>query len=488
MALHQVYALHYVPTFPEPAGLSFWQLSDTYPPLVHIFIAIAFSIFHTGTDVAAFANMPATFLLLWAIFELGKYLATPSAARWACILLLFTPYLMWMSREPILDYWLSAWVACAWVVLLRTEGFKTGSTSRVFGLVCAAGLLSKWLFAGFIAGPLAFIAVQHRIWNDKRRLQHAAQALMLTAVIAGIWYAPNIPRLIRYFSQNAEIGALEGEPRVLSFQSVIYYLRLLEGYQLYGFLFVLLAAGLGFVFSRRLFRDPFFWIICVGCGWLAMTLLRTKDPRFTMPLLGPLLLAPGAWLAEYGRMRWGRVLRIAVVAVLLLQAYAVNFGISWLPQEVVILRGYQGSLRWDWQLFSQHYFGILGAPRREDWKQREVIDRIVQESRLRGSGMAVALVPDLPRFNTSNFLLASAEARLLLRFDHLKSLPAGLDGFAFHDFVILSDGDQGMSWTTHSAAALNQFILDRPEVFKHVESFSLPNNDTAHLYFIDHGA
>jgi hypothetical protein len=145
-------------------------------------------------------------------------------------------------------------------------------------------------------------------------------------------------------------------------------------------------------------------------------------------------------------------------------------------------------LRWDWQLFSQHYFGILGAPRREDWKQREVIDRIVQESRLRGSGMAVALVPDLPRFNTSNFLLASAEARLLLRFDHLKSLPAGLDGFAFHDFVILSDGDQGMSWTTHSAAALNQFILDRPEVFKHVESFSLPNNDTAHLYFIDHGA
>jgi hypothetical protein len=488
MALHQAFALHYLPGFPAPEGLRIWQWSGNYPPLVHIFIATAFWIFHPNPDIAALANIPATFLLLWSIFELGTYLGTAAGARWACILMLFTPYLMWMSRETILDYWLSAWVACAMAVLVKTDGFRSPGASRTFGLICAAGLLTKWLFAGFIAAPFALIAVRHGIWRDRRRLWNAAQALILAMVIAGAWYAPNIPRLIRYFSENAQIGVLEGEPPVLSFQSSIYYLRLLEGYQLYGLLFVLLAAGIVFVFSRHLFKDPFFWMVCIGSGWLAMTLLRTKDPRFTMPLLGPLLLAPGAWLAECGRVLAGRVARLAVVGVLVFQAYAVNFGIAWLPQEVVFMRGYQGSLRWDWQLFSHNYFGILGAPRREDWKQEEIIDRIVKESRLRGSGMSLALVPDLPRFNTSNFLLAAAEAKLPLRFDHLTSVAAGLATFQYFDFVILSDVEQGMSWTTHGAMSLNQFILSRPETFKPVENFTLPNNDMAHLFFINHAA
>jgi hypothetical protein len=256
----------------------------------------------------------------------------------------------------------------------------------------------------------------------------------------------------------------------------------------YGLLFVLLAAGTVFIFSRHLFKDPFFWMVCIGSGWLAMTLLRTKDTRFTMPLLGPLLLAPGAWFAKCGRVLAGRVARFAVVGALVFQAYAINFGIAWLPQEVVLMRGYQGSLRWDWQLFSQNYFGILGAPRREDWKQEEIIDRMVKESRLRGSGTSLALVPDLPQFNTSNFLLAAAEAKLLLPLDHLTSAAPGLATFRFFDFVILTDVEQGMSWTTHNAQLLNQFILTRPEIFKPVENFKLPNNDTAHLFFIDHAA
>jgi 4-amino-4-deoxy-L-arabinose transferase-like glycosyltransferase len=488
MALHQAYALHYVPGFPAPGGMSIWQWSGNYPPLVHVLIAIAFSVFHPGPDVAALANLPATFLLLWSLFELGCYIATPAAAQWTCVLMLLTPYLMWMSRETILDYWLSAWVVCAWAILVRTDGFESSSWSRLFGLVCAAGLLTKWLFAGFVAAPLLLVALRHRIWKDKRRLWHATQALILAGAVAGIWYAPNIPRLIPYFSDNAQIGALEGEPPVLSFQSFIYYLRLLEGYQLYGLLFAVLAVGLVFVFSRRLFRAPAFWTVCIAGGWLAMTLLRTKDPRFTMPLLGPLLLAPGACLAEWGRTSSGRVVRAVVVAALVFQAYAINFGIAWLPQEVVLMRGYQGSLRWDWQLFAQNYFGILGAPRPEDWKQSEIIDRVVQESRLRGSGMALALVPDLPRFNTSNFLLAAAEAKIPMQFNHVRSATAGVAAFEGLDFAILSDGEQGMSWTTHAAEALNHFIADHPVIFRPIASFSLPNKETAHLYFIDHGA
>ena len=170
------------------------------------------------------------------------------------------------------------------------------------------------------------------------------------------------------------------------------------------------------------------------------------------------------------------------------QAYAINFGVTLLPQEVILMRGYQGSLRWDWQLFAQNYFGILGAPRREDWKQKEIIDAIVKESQERGSGTSLALVPDLARFNTSNFLLAAAEAKVPMRFDHLRSPAPTSATFEFFDFVVINDGDQGISWTTHAADALNHFVIQRPEIFKLIADFNLPNNDTAHLYFIDHGA
>jgi hypothetical protein len=35
MAVHQAYALNYVPGFTAPDGLKAWQLSGNYPPLVH---------------------------------------------------------------------------------------------------------------------------------------------------------------------------------------------------------------------------------------------------------------------------------------------------------------------------------------------------------------------------------------------------------------------------------------------------------------------
>ena len=485
MALHQIYALNYVPGFAAPEGLRIWEFSGNYPPLVHLFVAGTFAIFHPGPHIATLANLPATLLLFWSLLQLGRYFTSPMAARWACILLLLTPYLIWMSRETILDYWLSAWVAASWVALIRTKGFESSLWSRVFGLLCACGLLTKWLFAGFIAAPFLVIAGRQRIWKDEQRLINAAQSIMLAVALAGFWYLPNLTHLFRYFKENAQVGVLEGEPPVFSFQSFIYYLRLLEGYQLFGVLFLLLCAGLFFVVSRRILRDSALWIAFVAGGWFVMTMLQTKDPRFTMPLLVPLMLIPGALLASWGVSRLGRMVQILILAILAMQAYAINFGISWLPQQVILMPGYQGSLRWDWQLFSQHYFGILGAPRREDWKQTEILGRVREEGQRRGAEMSLALVPDLPRFNYFNFQLAAKLAKIPMRIGHLQSADGGVDAFKGYDFAIMSEDDQGMAWSTRAAASLNETILDRHDIFKVIAIYRLPSGDAVRLYFID---
>jgi hypothetical protein len=175
------------------------------------------------------------------------------------------------------------------------------------------------------------------------------------------------------------------------------------------------------------------------------------------------------------------------VAVLCLQAYAANFGVAWLPQEVVLARGYSGSLRWDWNFSLQHYFHILGAPRREDWRQEEILRGIDADARRRGVQPELALIPDLPRFNSANFLLLARLRELPMRIDHIQAAPQGVRSFAGYNYVIMTEGDQGMSWSTVSSRALNQIIVDDPDTFRLVALYQLPDGNGVRLYFIQRG-
>jgi 4-amino-4-deoxy-L-arabinose transferase-like glycosyltransferase len=487
MALHQTYALNYLQgQMLEPGvPVNLWAMSGNYPPFVHLAIAVVFWLLHPGPHMAALANIPATFLLFWAIYEMGKGLAGPVAARWACILVALTPYLIWISRETVLDYWLSALYAAALVALHRSRGFQSRSWSRLFGALLAIGLLTKWFIAGLIVIPLVYVFMRFRVWTDSGRCIHFFEALIVGGVIAAPWYLPNIPRLIRYFGENAGYGASEGEPPVISFQSFIYYARLLEGYQLFGILFVVLVIACIYCWKSKLLQDWKFLACAIIGGWLVMTLLRTKDPRFTMPLIGPLAVISGAWIQSWKRTTFNVVMKTMLVAVLCFQAYAANFGISWLPERMVILPGYQGSFRWDWNLYLQNYFGILGRPQKENWKQDEILQRIADDARKRSVLPSLALIPDLPWFSEGNFKLYSRMRGMRIPMRHLSSASEGIHSFRTYQYVLMTDGDQGMSWTTGESSVLNKIVVDNPAVFHLVELYLLPNGNTARLYFVE---
>jgi 4-amino-4-deoxy-L-arabinose transferase-like glycosyltransferase len=483
MALHQSFALNYLPGSLVSAHARFWELSANYPPFVHLMIALAYSIFHPGPHVAILANLPATLLLLWATYELARLLAGSGAARWSCILLVLVPYLIWMSRETILDYWLSAWVAVSLVLLLRTRGYESRAWSVMLGISCALGLLTKWLFAGLIAFPVAYICFSSRIWRSRRRMVHFAESLILTLGIAGVWYLPNLPLLVRYFSENAQIGAREGEPPVFSFQSLIYYLRLLEGYQLFALLFVLLILSVFFAFRDKWLRCGAFWAAVIIGGWVSMTLLRTKDPRFTMALISPLMICCGAWIQSWGTSLAARLIRGGILLLLCLQAYAINFGISWLPREIVLARGYQGSLRWDWNLYLQHYFQILGPPAKEDWQQQSILRKITLHFTAGRVKPALAVVPDMARFNAANFGLYARLLNFEMKVDHPQPLDEGLHSLDSYDYVVVTGKDQGMSWTTLSSRELSSMVSAEPSRFDLIGTYPLPNGDSARLYY-----
>ena len=85
MAVHQAYALNYLPDAGLPSDTRFWERSGNYPPFVHIVIAVTYWLFHPGPHVAILANVPATVLLLWGVYEIGLAFAGARAAVWACV-------------------------------------------------------------------------------------------------------------------------------------------------------------------------------------------------------------------------------------------------------------------------------------------------------------------------------------------------------------------------------------------------------------------
>ncbi len=73
---------------------------------------------------------------------------------------------------------------------------------------------------------------------------------------------------------------------------------------------------------------------------------------------------------------------------------------------------------------------------------------------------------------------------LPVRVDHLQSAANGIRSFDRFNYVVMTEREQGMSWSTTASAALNQIVVDEHRVFRLLGLYPLPNGDSARLYFI----
>ncbi len=169
-----------------------------------------------------------------------------------------------------------------------------------------------------------------------------------------------------------------------------------------------------------------------------------------------------------------------------MQTYLINFGVKWMPDKVALLDGYQGSLRWDWNLYMQNYFGILGPPRDENWKLHEILSRVHDDATSTGLRPSLGLVPDLPRFNVSSFNLCARLLKIPVWVGRLGLTPQGIYPLQAVDYVVTAEGDQGMSWTTQGNEEVNK-LINRSAIFSRLETFPLPNGEQASLYRISRG-
>lgn len=466
MAYHQTAALRICDafsTFGIRAIVIVPLLTGFYPPLYHSIVAVFYSVFGKTSDAAQWANLPALAILIGATYGVGRRLLKPLAAAAAATLVGFFPYLIWLSRETLVDYWLTATVALAMWVLIRTEEFSNRKASIAFGVVCGLGLLTKWTFPLFVVLPAAWLARKH--------VRNAGIASAIAAVIAAYWYL-RAGRSLQQLAQINNAGAVsKGDPGRLSFQALVFYIRALEGYQLFLPLFLVFIAG-AIILARKFDRAWLPIVLWLIGGWIGLMLFQNKDPRYSAPLL------PAVALISARAFERKEAFVALLVPLLLFQHYLVSFGVRQLPPTAVLLHGVDGPLSWDWNVYRQNYFELWGPPAREDWQVERVLAKLTAAD---GKTVRLGMIPDIPRFDWGAFQFYIALSKLPVMFNRLVFFDEHV--ISNNDYILMSENDQG--WASNVSPDLkkiNQYILDRPDHFHIVDSFQLPNGDMIRLY------
>lgn len=459
MAYHQTGALRIYDAFASMGIAAIGavpRLSGLYPPLYHSVVAIFYAVFGKTVDAAQWANVPAIALLFIATYGLGRTVLKPTPAAAAAVLVNFYPILLWLSRETLIDYWLTSMVALAMWLLVRKRMIA-------FGIVCGLGMLTKPTFAFFLVLPA--------VWFARKNLKDAAIAAGIAAVIASYWYVGSLSAMAQLLAINAAGGANEGDPGRFSLQAVIFYIRALEGYQLFLPLFIAFIAG-GVLLARKFDEAWAPIVLWIAGGWLGLMLFQNKDPRYSAPLL------PAIALITAKIFERKEVLIAVLIPFLLFQHYLVSFGIRQLPERIVLARGIEGPLSWHWNMYTQTYFDLWGKPMREDWQIGKVLEKV---SAPNGRPVRVGMIPDIPRFDLQAFQFYITLSKLPVTVNRLAIFDRG--GIENNDYILLSENDQGWAPNySHDLNSINQYILGHPESFHIVETFPLPNRDVIRLY------
>jgi len=445
------------------------SITGYYPPLYHVIVAAFFSIFGPSVDVARWANLPAILLLLVATYGIGRTVLSRTSAAIAAALANFYPLMVWLSRETLIDYWLTALVALA-MWLLVTKRFGSRKWAVIIGIVCALGMLTKWTFIFFLVAPF--------LWVARESLKNAALSALTAAAVSSYWYLPELTKLPQFLAINNAGGVGEGDPGRLSLQSFIFYVRALEGYQVFLPLFLLFVIGV-FILRKDFHLGWAPILLWLAGGWLCLLLFRNKDPRYSVPILPAVALISATVFERKPK------LLAAAIPILAFQHYLVSFGVRSLPESVVLMEGQRGALNYDWNLYTQTYFGLWGAPAREDWKIESVLDTVTSR---RPGPVRLGIAPNIARFDPVAFEFYVALRNRPVTVNRLWHYDEAT--IEANDFVLVSEPVEGETALDRVLSPdlerTTQFVTSNPENFLLLERFALPNQAVIRLYEVRH--
>ena len=402
-AKHANIALQWHQAFVDGDLLEPLRIYNVYPPGTHIIGALGTFLF--GFDVPATVlaeNLVFVPLLALGCYGTGTVAFGRRAGALAAGFAFSVPLVMAMFHQFLPDAPMAAMVAVSVWLLLASDRFARIPLALAAGLAVGLGMYTKGTFAFFVVGIIAVLLLRGGWRNVKGVVVFAA----VGAVLALPYYIDQFSS-IRGQADGFVTGPLPvwyGSvpfPERASVENFTWYFWNLINNQVYLPLALFFFTGLGWALWRlvRAPRDSgYLPELLVGgiVGYLAISMLVLKDPRYTLPCLVYVAVLSTAWIVSLpGRAR--NIAIGALVAIGVLNTVSHNLSIGGdhsirLPMAVDSPIG-----QYTFRLVNENGF-FTAAPSREAEPIVDMLDRLV------GAGVPRAVF-DPASFSTGGYHL-----------------------------------------------------------------------------------
>jgi len=318
-----------------------------YPPAIRLFGGLVLALFGKSADGPILAqNVVFAPLLALACYRIGRMLAGPSAGLLAVVFALGTPLIAEQFHVFMLDAPQAALVAVAVWLILASDRFARAKPAALAGLALGIGMLTKQLMPLYLIGLVGAVLARGG-WRNRRGLAAFAGVAL---VVGAPWYLVHLSEWGRFFGAAGTGSASEpvpqaASPSLLSLANLGWYGWATLNGLLFAPLFAFATVGVADALvrvartrPRRLddARAELLWGL--GGAWLALTLLRHHDVRYTMGAIVYLATLGTAWAVGLRPRRRLAAAGLLVGAVVAAQLGA-TFGVGRAPNQLPLSNG-----------------------------------------------------------------------------------------------------------------------------------------------------
>ena len=286
-------------------------------------------------------------LLALACYRVGRMAAGPRAGLLAVVFALGTPLITEQFHVFMLDAPQAALVAVAVWLILASERFARVDVAALAGLAVGIGVLTKQLMPLYLLGLLPTVLLRGEGWRNRRGI---AAFAAVAFVVGAPWYLVHLGEWRRFIRAAGTGTASEpvppaAAPPLMSLANLGSYGWATLNGLLFAPLFAFAAAGVGAALARvararpRPLAEPTVELLWGLAGaWLAITLLRHHDVRYTMGAIVYIAVLGTAWVVRL-RPRWQLAASGVLVAAVIVAQLGATFGVGRTPGQLPLSNG-----------------------------------------------------------------------------------------------------------------------------------------------------
>lgn len=291
--------------FKDPAGYAYRYYAQYpaltilfYPPLFYFISAPFYAVFGVSHNTALLAIAVHYLFFAWGSWQLFRFWLGRWAACAAALMLVASPEIASWGRQVMLE--IPAFAFLTWSAVMFTRYRRE---QRIVWLYLAAALLVLAMYTKISTCFMA-AAFAGTLLAERRAALMRDRHTWFIVLLAGIALVPLLFITMKFGQANMQsvTGIADAAVSRTSISGWVWYLRQFPA-QLGWPLAAVAVIGAAFAVVRPRVQamvrmDTLFWVLWFICGYLFFSAIDLKEPRHSIFILPPLVLAAAMLLAR----------------------------------------------------------------------------------------------------------------------------------------------------------------------------------------------